>query len=176
MPLEINARHFTLGTEQREIISTNLQKLLKFSPRQVISLQLNIDYDAGRFTADSVLRLKSHDFRAGATGPEPEIVAGEVIENLRRQLAKFKGKISGKQQGDEGGLGATIPVEAFDDVPAPSTPGALILKEMDVDLATISFENSEKPFLVFRNTATQSVAVIYRQADGTAAHMESSSQ
>ena len=137
------------------------------------SLNLTIDHDAGRFTADSVLHLKSHEFRANADGMEPEIAVSAMVENLRSQLTKFKGKISGKQKGEEGGLGRAMMGDLG--AVAEAGPLAFVLKDMDVSTAKDHFENAEDPFLVFRNVDNSRVAVIYRREDGQLGHMESQS-
>ncbi len=173
MQMEIKARHFTLGDDQREVMEAALEKLEKFSPRPVQSLHLTIDHEAGRFTADSVLRLKAHEFRASADGMEPEIAVAAMIENLRTQLAKFKGKISGKQKGEEGGLGRAMPGDMDPLDEAQDSPLAFVLKDMDVSTAKENFLATDQPFLVFRNVANSRVGVIYRRGDGDLGHMES---
>ncbi len=172
MQMEIKARHFTLGDEQRETLTAALDKLEKFSPRPVQSLQLTIDHDAGRFTADTVLHLKAHEFRAKGEGMEPEIAVNEVIENLRKQLAKYKGKTSGKQKGEQGGLGRALEGATLSDS-ATDSPLVLVLKDMDIGTAQESFQATEQPFLVFRNVANSQVGVIYRRPDGGLGHLES---
>ncbi len=64
MEMEIKTRHFTLKDDQREIVEAALEKLEKFIPRPIQSFKINIDHEAGRFTADGVLHLKNHEFRA----------------------------------------------------------------------------------------------------------------
>ena len=173
MQMEISARHFTMSEEQRETIEEALEKLEKFSPRPVQSIRLNVIHEAGRFTADSVLYLKNHEFRAKEQGMEPEYAVNEMIESLRKQLTKFKGKISGKQKGEEGGLGRAM----FGDVgligAEMSETEGFVLRDMDVSSAREAFDDQEKAFLIFRNVETSKVAVIYRRADGELGHMES---
>ena len=173
MQMEIKARHFTLGDDQRETIEAALEKMEKFSPRPVQSLLMTIDHDSGRFTADSVLYLKAHEFRAKGEGMEPEFAVNEMIENLRTQLAKFKGKISGKQKGEEGGLGRAMPADSGPGSGDEESPLAFLLKDMDVSAARESFAGTEEPFLVFRNVANSRVSVIYRRENGDLGHMES---
>ena len=173
MQMEIMARHFTLGEDQREIIEAALEKLEKFSPRPVQSLQLTIDHDNGRFNADSVLYLKSHEFRAKADGMEPEIAVNAMVENLRTQLAKFKGKISGKQKGEDGGLGKAMLADMSLAAAEENSTLAFVLKDMDIATAKDSFQSASQPFLIFRNVDNSRVGVIYRREDGGLAHMES---
>jgi ribosomal subunit interface protein len=173
MQLEINARHFTMGDEQKEVIEAAVEKLVRFSPRPVTSLKMTINHEAGRFFADSVLHLKAHDFRAKAEGMEPEYAVNEMMENLRAQLAKFKGKTSGKQKGEGGGLGQAM----LGEIPLPDitegAPEGFVLQALDVSAASDKFENGDLPFLVFRNVDNDRLGIIYRRANGELGHMES---
>lgn len=173
MQMEIKARHFTLGDDQKELITAALEKLEKFSPRPVQSMQVTIDHDAGRFSADAVLRLKAQEFRAKAEEREPELAVTELVENLRKQLAKFKGKVSGKQKGEGGGLGRVMPADFDEGEASAENPEGFVLRDMDVSEAKENFQTMEAPFLVFRNVANSQVGVIYRRADGELGHMES---
>lgn len=173
MQIDTTTRHFTLGEDQVEAIEADLAKLEKFSPRPVESLKLIITHEAGRFSADSVLHLKNQEFRAKGEGMEPEYAVTEMVESLRKQLAKFKGKISGKQKGEEGGLGRAMlgEMELLED--DPGQPEGFLLRDFEVEDAMTIFKSSGKPFLVFRNVANSKVGVIYRRADGELGHMES---
>ncbi|MBU2500957.1 MAG: HPF/RaiA family ribosome-associated protein [bacterium] len=171
MQMEIIARHFTLGEEQREEIESSLEKLERFSPRPVQNIKITLVHEAGMFSADAALFLKNNEFRAKAEGAEPEFAVNDLVENLRVQLSKFKGKISGKQKGEEGGLGRAMladgPLGSGD-----SRPEGFVLRDMDVESAKEAFLAGSLPFLVFRNIETSGVGVIYRNEDGGIAHME----
>jgi putative sigma-54 modulation protein len=172
MQLEINARHFTIGDEQKEMIEAAVEKLVKFSPRPVQSMKMTITHEAGRFQADSVLSLKSNDFRAKGDGMEPEFAVNEMVENLRKQLAKFKGKISGKQKGEEGGLGRAMVADAVMSETAGSKPEGFVLQDLDVAAAQDEFKAGDLPFLLFRNIDNDKLGVIYRRDNGELGHME----
>ena len=177
MQLEINARHFTLGDEAKEVIEAAVEKLERFSPRPIQSFKLTINHEGGMFHADAVLHLKHQEFRAGSEGSEPEYAVTELAENLKRQLTKFKGKISGKQKGEEGGLGKALGEagggELLDDLADGETPEGFALRDMDVVSARDAFNSGDQPFLVFRNVENSRVGVIYRRDDGELGHMES---
>lgn len=173
MQIEITTRHFTLGEDQTAAIEADLAKLEKFSPRPVQSLKVTITHEAGRFTADSVLHLKTQEFRAKGEGVEPEYAATEMVESLRKQLVKWKGKISGKQKGEDGGLGKAMldGVGILDE--EPGEPEGFVLRDLDLDGAKAAFQVAKVPFLVFRNVDTSQVGVIYRRTNGELGHMES---
>ena len=174
MKMEISSRHFTMSDEQRATIEEALGKLEKYSPRPVQTIRLNIIHEAGRFTADSVLHLKNNEFRAKETGFEPEQAVNEMVESLRKQLSKFKGKISGKQKGEEGGLGKALLDDGEPLGSAASGAEGFVLRDMDVQTARDAFTGQENAFLIFRNVETSRVAVIYRRSGGELGHMESS--
>ena len=173
MQKEIITRHFNLGDDQQIMVEEAIDKLERFSPRPIQSMKLTIVHEAGIFSSDGVLHLKNNEFRAKGEGREPEISVLEFTESLRKQLAKFKGKISGKQKGEDGGLGrAMIDGEAFLG-DSDSSPEGFVLRDMDVAGAKDAFAGTNQPFFVFRNIDTNCVGVIYRRDDGGLGHMES---
>ncbi len=175
MQIDITTRHFTLGEDQTETIENDLNKLEKFCPRPVESLKCTILHEAGRFSADSVMHLKTNEFRAKGEGREPEIAVAEMTESLRKQLSKWKGKISGKQKGEVGGLGKAMmgdPGLLSDD---DAGPEGFVLRDLDVTDAKVAFKTGSSPFLIFRNVENNQVGVIYRRDNGELGHMESSS-
>lgn len=173
MQMEISTRHFTLGEEQRETIEATLSKLERFSPRPVQSLKLTVSHEANRFVADAALHLKNNDFRAEAEGVEPEYAVDEIVESLRKQLTRFKGRISGKQKGEEGGLGRAMVDDGGvfageDEEPAEG----FVLRALDVDDAKAAFADADLPFLIFRDVTTSRLGVIYRRENGELGHLE----
>jgi putative sigma-54 modulation protein len=176
MQMDITTRHFTLGDDQRETIEAALAKLERFSPRPVQSCKVTLTREAGSFAGDVVLHLKNHDFRADAQGVEPEYAVDELVESLRKQLTKFKGKVSGKHKGEEGGLGRAMVddggVFAAEVAATAADAEGFVLRDMDVDGAKEAFGEADVPFLIFRDVQTSRLGVIYRRSDGELGHME----
>lgn len=171
MLMEIKARHFTLGEDQRETVEAMLEKLEKFIPRPVQGFKINIDHEAGHFVADAVLHLKNHEFRATGQGQEPEYAVDELVESLKKQLTKFKGRMTDRQKGDDGGLGRAMLDGDLAAIAMDEAEG-LVLPDLDLEEAKARFAGGSLPFLVFRNTANARLGVIYRRADGALGHME----
>jgi putative sigma-54 modulation protein len=169
MKIEIKTRHFQLDDEVRRRIEAQCEKLIRFSPRPISEVRLQIVFEKNQFTCDALLLLKSQEFRAENTGAEPDLASQGVVENLQRQLDKFKGKVSGKQRGEAGGLGRAM------SAPAPTVHFAtehFELLEMDPIRARDEFTASDAPFLVFRNSDTGKLGVVYRRQDGDLGLME----
>jgi len=172
MQVEIKARHFTLKDEQREAVEAAVEKLERFIPRPVQAFKLTIDHEAGHFAADGVLHLKHQEFRAKGEGDEPDFAVAELVENLRKQLLKFKGKISGKQKGEEGGLGRAMVLDGGGAGDGEPRREGFVLRDMDPDSARARFAEEDVPFLVFRNTDNARVAVVYRRDNGEVGLLE----
>jgi ribosomal subunit interface protein len=168
MDLDIKTRHFSLGEEAREKIEAQFEKLERFSPRPVLETKLNLAFDNGTFACDAELFLRNHVFRASHGGaPEPELAAVGAAENLQRQLEKFKGKVSAKQRGETGGLGRAMVLEESPDLARLiETEEGFELRDMDRVAAQDAFVSSSAPFLVYRDTDTSRIAVVYRREDG----------
>jgi putative sigma-54 modulation protein len=178
MQVEIVTRHFNLSDEQRDKIEAAVEKLERFSPRPVVEARLTLTHESGKFSGDSVLYLRNNEFRAKADGMEPELAASEMVESLRKQLSKFKGKISGRQKGEGGGLGKAMLNDAALGEARLEIGEAegFVLQDMDVESAQQALRDSDRPFLVFRNLVTSRVAVVYRRRDGGFGLMEATGE
>jgi len=168
MQVEVLSRHFSLGEDQKQYITGELEKLERFSPREPVSAKMTLTRQKGQFTADVAFFLKSGDFRASESGDQPERATDAVVENLKTQLRRYKGKITGRPKGKEGGLGRALvdQEEQMDTDLGVVHSETFALVDMTVDDAMEAFESAEHPFLVFRNSATEQVNVVYRREDG----------
>jgi len=176
MQVEIKSRHFNLGEKQKEKIINDLEKLERFSPRPPVSARMTIVNEKSRFTADLSFFLKNSDFRTKVEGSDPELAADEAIENIRTQLQRFKGKMVSRQKGEEGGLGRAMVIEGEEFLEPPGTElptEGFHLKDMSVNNAMDVFRSSARPFLVFRNTDTTKICVVYKRDDGQIGLLES---
>ncbi|MFH1842800.1 MAG: HPF/RaiA family ribosome-associated protein [bacterium] len=176
MQVEVLSRHFSLGDAQKEYITGELEKLERFSPRAPVSAKMTLTRQKDQFTADLAFFLKSGDFRATETGNGPKRATDAVIENLKTQLRRYKGKITGRPKGQEGGLGRALVdrEEQMDTDLGVVRPETFALVDMSVDDAMEAFGSAEHPFLVFRNSATEEVNVVYRREDGDLGLLEPS--
>lgn len=171
MKVEIKTRHFHLDEEARQRIESQCEKLERFSPRPISEVRLQIVFEQNQFVCDGLLLLRSQEFRAANSGAEPDLAAQGVVENLQRQLDKFKGKVSSRQRGEAGGLGRAM---AAAEPTVHFATEHFELLEMDALSARDAFTASDAPFLVFRDANTGRLGVVYRRHDGELGLMEAS--
>lgn len=101
----------------------------------------------------------------------------EVVNKLDKQVKKLKGKLSSFRKSDTKAREAFAPVAE-----AAAEPGKIIIrktydtKPMSPEEASMQIELSPMDFLVFTNSATGSLNVIYKMNDGNFGLIEPSAK
>lgn len=166
MNLEIKTRHFQLEDEAREKIEAQIEKLDRFSPRPLEDCKLTLSFEKLIFTCDAVVFVSHHEFRATHDGAEPELAATGAAEILQKQLEKFKGKLTARQRAEPGGLGRALTGTEAAGMIGDDDAAGFDLHNLTPQAAQDMLSGTDEPFLVFRNTDTSRIAVVYRLEDG----------
>jgi ribosomal subunit interface protein len=172
MNLELKTRHFQLDDEAREKIEAQIEKLDRFSPRPLQDCKLTLTFEKNLFECDAVVFVSHHEFRAKHVGAEPELAAIGAAESLQKQLEKFKGKLTARQRAEPGGLGRALTGAEAAGLIGDEGDAGFDLHNLTAAAARDLLAGSDEPFLVFRNTETSRIAVIYRLEDGGVRLME----
>ncbi len=172
MNLDIKTRHFQLDDEAREKIVAQVEKLDRFSPRPLQDCKLVLAFEKNLFECDAVVFVSHHEFRARHVGAEPELAAIGAAEILQKQLEKFKGKLTARQRAEQGGLGRALTETGAAGVTGGGGAAGFDLNNLTPAAAQAALTGTDEPFLVFRNSETSRIAVIYRHEDGQLRFME----
>jgi putative sigma-54 modulation protein len=173
MNVEITGRHIVITPAIRTYVLKRLRKFVKLLGDD-ISFHVIIDVQKERQTAE--ILLKSKTLNLAGKGRTDDMYASIVraIEKLERQALKHKSKmVEGKRQREK-----TISVAVRSAVRKPSTRSKRSKsngikdeeahrKPMTVEEAVIELNHSEYPFIVFRNTESGIVNVLYRRKDSS---------
>ena len=185
MRLELTARHFTLTTTLRKLVEQRLARAFRPLNDSVVSAQIVITREKARFHAEVTLHVRGEHFLHGeATGRDAQTALGASIDKIDRQLGKLKGKWT------EGKRRAISPAKAASAAPRPQRGAAMFgtglaqrepdgagqirvirarryaVKPMSVDEAAIEVGDGRDAFLVFRNSTTEEINVLFRRPDG----------
>jgi ribosomal subunit interface protein len=172
MNLDIKTRHFQLDDEAREKIEAQIEKLDRFSPRPLQDCKLVLTFEKNLFECDAVVFVSHHEFRAKHVGAEPELAAIGAAEILQKQLEKFKGKLSARQRAEPGGLGRALTGAGAAGMTGGEGAEGFDLHNLTPVAAQDLLAGTDEPFLVFRNTESSRIAVVYRLEDGGLRLME----
>jgi len=185
MRLELTARHFTLTATLRKLVEQRLARAFRPLNDSVVSAQIVITKEKARFHAEVTLHVRGEQFLHGeATGRDAQTALSASIDKIDRQLKKLKGKWT------EGKRRAISPAKAASAAPRPRRGAAMFgtglaqrepdgagqiriirarryaVKPMSVDEAAMEVGDRRDAFLVFRNSTTEEINVLFRRPDG----------
>jgi putative sigma-54 modulation protein len=173
MNVEITGRHVVITPAIRTYILKRLRKFVKIFGDD-INFHVIIDVEKERQTAEVLLKSKLLDLTGkGVTGDMYSSIM-LAIEKLERQALKHKSKvIEGKRQRAKTKSVAVKlgVVEVSTRVRTQKRSGIqeeeAQRKPMAVEEAVLELNQSDYPFVVFRNSESGDVNILYRKKDGT---------
>ena len=183
MRLELTARHFTIPAPVRKLAEQRLDRVLRPLNNSAVSAQVVVTREKTRFRAEVTLHARGEHFLHGeATGRDAQTALASAIDKIDRQVQKLKGKwTERKRQGISPAKAASATPRTAKGAAAFGTGldqrdngGQLriirqrryAVKPMSVDEAAMEVGDGRDAFLVFRNSSTEQINVLFRRADG----------
>jgi putative sigma-54 modulation protein len=184
MRLELTARHFTIPAPVRKLAEQRLDRVLRPLNDSAVSAQVVVTREKTRFHAEVTLHARGEHFLHGeATGRDAQTALNVSIDKVERQVQKLKSKwTERKRQGISPGKaasatprpqrGAAVFGTGLEQRDNGGQPMRIIrarryaVKPMSVDEAAIEVADGRDAFLVFRNSSTEEINVLFRRADG----------
>jgi ribosome hibernation promoting factor len=183
MRLELTARHFSIPAPVRRLAEQRLGRVLRPLNDSALSAQVVVTKDKSRFHAEVTLHARGEHFLHGeATGRDAQTALSSSIDKVERQVQKLKSKwTERKRQGVSASKAASA-------APRPERGAAAFgtglerrdnggqmriirarryaVKPMSVDEAALEVTDGRDAFLVFRNSSTEEINVLFRRSDG----------
>lgn len=167
MRLDITGRHFTVTAATRTFAEQRLAHTVRLLNNSALSAHVALTKERGRVRAEIALHVKRDHFLHGeGTGPDPSAAIGIAAERIERQVEKLKGKWSGRRRR------TPAVTEAPPARPAPPNGRRIIrarryaVKPMSIEDAAAEIGDGNDAVIVFRNSASDAVTVLYRRPDG----------
>lgn len=175
MDIRFTGKHMRVTDGMKEHIEGKLPRLEKYAPRIVES---HVVLKKEKYFFEAEVTLLAKNFRAYGEGRAKENIFTAIdmaYVRVEKQLKKFREKI--KEHHKEHGPRALPPKERVArqilDEEGPK-PGQLAIvrdkdfapEPMSAEEASLRLKNNSESFLVFLNTATQQVNVIFKREDG----------
>ena len=184
MRLELTARHFTIPAPVRKLAEQRLARVLRPLNDSAVSAQVVVTREKTRFHAEVTLHARGEHFlHSEAVGRDAQTALSASIDKIERQVQKLKSKwTERKRQG-------ISPAKAASATPRPERGAAVFgtgleqrdnggqpmriirarryaVKPMSIDEAAMEVADGRDAFLVFRNSSTEEINVLFRRADG----------
>ena len=181
MRLELTGRHITISTPIKKLVEHRIAHVLRMLNDSALSAQVVLTKEKTGAHADVTLHARGEHFLHGeATGRDVRAALGAAADKVDRQAQKLKSRwAKGKRQGVSAAKAASAaprPARAARAVgngrdERPSQPRIIRarryeVKPMSVDEAAFEVVDGTNAFLVFRNSATDTINVLFRRDDG----------
>lgn len=183
MRLEISGRHLTVAAATRRFAEQRLGHLVRLLNNSAVSAHVVLMKERARIRAEVTLHVKHERFLHGeATGPDSEAAIGKAADKVERQAEKLKGKWDGRKRRSLAGRSPAVesPREIAGRSPeavttrrgSPNGSRRIIrarryaVKPMSIEDAAAEIGDGADAVIVFRNSASDSVTVLYRRPDG----------
>jgi putative sigma-54 modulation protein len=195
MRLELTGRHVAITAGLRTMVQERLAHTLRKLNDSAVSAQVVLTKEKQRHHADVTLHARGDNFLHGeATGRDLSTAFGAAMDKVDRQTEKLKGKWNGrKRRGisaakagsaaprpERGGRGFSAEREPE---ARPAGRGAVrgreaeagpriirvrryAVKPMSVEDAAAEIGDGRDAVIVFRNSASDAVTVLFRRPDG----------
>ncbi|MBN2311049.1 MAG: ribosome-associated translation inhibitor RaiA [Candidatus Hydrogenedentes bacterium] len=162
----------------RSHIEGRLEKVRGHFDR-VIDAEVVLSIEKHRHIAEITLHANGVHIHGKESSSDMYASVDAVVDKLDKQVRRFKDRISRGQARKGKGLPEydhhiIEMAEQSEEEPAEESRRhrvvlreKLPMKPMDVEEATLQLELAEEPFLVFSNSETQRVNVLYSRGDGT---------
>ncbi|MEJ2519365.1 MAG: ribosome-associated translation inhibitor RaiA [Desulfuromonadales bacterium] len=172
MRIHVTFRHMETSEPVRNYVEEKLPKVKKYidepiEAQVVLSVEKKI-----RHRSEAALTAKGITIKASDETDDMYAAVDGMLDKLERQLKRYKDKIkkhkplSGRERRVEKTVFAAQSIEQGQEEPSIIKTNSFHVKPMSVDEAVMQMDLLEKEFLVFTDSSSEEINVVYRRKDG----------
>jgi len=170
MRLDITGRQVHVTPALRQLITARLAKLGRLLNDAAISTTVILTQEKYRHMAEIVVHARGdHLLRATGEGNAWKASVADAAARIEQQAQKLKSRWTEGKRQRRPARGATVLEAAAERAaPAPRIVRATryAVKPMSVEDAALRVEAGPDTFVVFRNSDSDAVSILYRRKDG----------
>lgn len=175
MKITVTFRNTEGENWQKEYVEERLEKLTKYIDNPV-DARVVLSVEKFRNTAEINLMSNGLNINSKEEEKDMHLAIDNAIEKIERQLKKHKERVRGfktnpSRNGEFGGDSQAEEGEESPDARLVETR-KVVLKPMSIDDAVLEMETTKNRFVIYRDSSTEQVNVIYRREDGKFALLE----
>ena len=167
MDITVTFRHVDSTESLKEYAEEKLSKIDKYFDYP-IEAHIVLTAEKFRRMADVTLNVNGAVIKADEETEDMYSAIDQVMDKIEIQVKRYRDKIRNRRGKSENQRGAGQTDEAGES--AVDEPGIevekLVAKPMDPEEAAMQFTLSQQDFLVFRNSRSGEINVIYKRKDG----------
>jgi len=169
MKISITLRNAEGESWQKDYVQERLKKLEKYIDNPV-DARVILSVEKFRNTAEINLMADGLNLNGKEEEKDMHAAIDNAVEKIERQLKRRKEKIRGfksdSSRSDESGDEALL--EESEDMPDLKVVETrkIVLKPMSIEDAVMEMETSKNRFVIYRDSLSENVCIIYRREDG----------
>ncbi len=168
MKISLTFRNSEGETWQKEYIEDRLKKLNKYIDHPA-EARVVLSVEKFRNVADINLTANGMAVNAKEEAKDMHLAIDEAVDKIERRLKKHRERIrghkaAGAEERSAGETAAEEPEEASEGKVLETR--RVVLKPMSVEDALMELEGGKNQFIIFRDSSSEQVNVIYRAANG----------
>jgi len=175
MKISVTFRNSEGEAWQREYVEDRLKKLEKYIDYPV-DARVILSVEKFRNTAEINLMANGLSINGREEGKDMHLAIDNAIEKIERQLKKRRDKVRGFKAipSRSGAFGEESQAEEGEDTHEAKVVETrkMVLKPMSIDDAVMEMETTKNRFVIYRDSSTENINVIYRREDGNFALLE----
>jgi len=179
MKISVTFRNREGENWHKDYIDQKLKKLEKYMDTPV-EARVVLSVEKFRNVAEVNLMTNGQNLNAREESKDMYLAIDNAIEKIERQLKKRKERIRGHKSNTSRGEEIS-PVELYTDESDEIQESKvvemrkMVLKPMSLDDAIMEIDSSKNRFIVYRDSSTENVSIIYVRDDGNYTLIETSS-
>jgi len=178
MKISVTFRNSEGEEWQKEYVAERLNKLKKYIDNPV-DAHVILSVEKFRNAAEINLMANGLNINSKEEEKDMHLAIDNAIDKIERQLKKRKEKVRVFKTNHSRGEAAEGEFAGDEGEESPESKVVetrkVVLKPMSIDDAVMEMETSKNRFVIYRDSFTEDVNVIYRREDGKFALMEISS-
>ena len=179
MKLDLTGRNIEITPAIRDFTTDKLARLSKWID-EIIETHVILTVEKHRHNAEIVIKGRHHTFTGTDETGDMYASIGNVVDKIEKQARRQHDKTSGRRKQsratiavamDDGGAIGKTPSGNHGSARATAGPriirtNEMIMKPMSPEDAAMEFSGSQREFLVYRDSRSQQISIMYRRKDG----------
>lgn len=170
MRVDITARHMELTAPLRQLITKRLARLDRVLNDAAVSAIVIVTKEKYRHLTEVAVHTRGdHVLRGKGEANTWQLSVRDAVEKIEQQAVKLKGKWDERKRT---GAGSRVVRTPAGEPGAPPPARRIIratryaVKPMSAEDAALRIDDGPETFVVFRNSETDAVSILYRRKDG----------
>ncbi len=180
MQISVTVKNTEGDVGLKDYVKERLEKLKKYID-SAVDARVVLSVEKFRNVAEVNLLAKGISIKGKEEAKDMYLAIDNVIEKIERQIKKHKGKVrdhkaANVSKNEDIGL-TELPIDDYEDLEHSKIVETrkITLKPMSLEDAVMEIETSKNRFVMYRDSFSEKVTVIYQREDGDYALIEANS-